>query len=151
MHRVMVIVFDNETKSEEGKNELLRLDSEGSISIYGFEVLVKKPDGTVLMTQADGHGTLSPFAKTLLGSLRDSNGSIPKQRATITHHPQGASKTETGEEFIYDVMEILVPNRVAIVAEIEEEWPAIVDRCMAPIASAIFRWTVSETEHAIEM
>lgn len=151
MHRVLVIVFDNEAKADEGKNELLRLDSEGSISIYGYEVLAKKADGTVLMRQAEGHGTLSRFAKTLLGNLRDSMRSTPEHGTMIAGGPRDSSKAETGEDFIYDVMEILLPNRVAIVAEIEEEWPTIVDKRMASIASAVFRWTVSEAQHAVEM
>ena len=62
MHRVLVIVFDNEAKAEEGKTELLRLDGEGSISIYRYEVVVKKADGTVVIREAEGHGTLTPFA-----------------------------------------------------------------------------------------
>lgn len=151
MHRVLVIVLDNEAKADEAKNELLRLDSEGSISIYGYEVLVKKADGTVHMRQADGRGTLSPFAKTLLGRVRDSTRSTSEPGTTIAGNPRDASKTETGVDFIYDVMEILLPTRVAIVAEIQEEWPTVLDGRMASVASAVFRWTVSEEQHAVEM
>jgi len=151
MHRVLVIVLDNEAKADEGKNELLRLDGEGSISIYGYEVLVKKADGTVVMRQADGHGTLSPFAKSLFGSLSDSTRSTPEPAPTTASNPLDSNKTETGQDFIRDVMEVLLPNRVAIVAEIEEEWPTVLDRRMQSIGGVVFRWTVSEVPHAVEI
>lgn len=151
MHRVLVIVFDNEAKADEGKNELLRLDGEGSISIYGYEVLVKKADGTVIMRQADGHGTLSPFAKSLLGNPSDLTRSTPEAAATNAPNPRDSNKTETGEEFNRGVMEVLLPNRVAIVAEIEEEWPAVLDTRMGSVGGVVFRWTVSEAPHAVEM
>lgn len=34
MDRMLVVVFDNETKAYEGKKALLQLDNEGSISVY---------------------------------------------------------------------------------------------------------------------
>ena len=151
MHRVLVIVFDNEAKADEGKNELLRLDGEGSISIYGYEVLVKKADGTVIMRQTDGHGTLSPFAKSLLGNPSDLTRSTPEAAATNAPNPRDSNKTETGEEFNRGVMEVLLPNRVAIVAEIEEEWPVVLDTRIGSVGGVVFRWTVSEAPHAVEM
>ena len=151
MHRVLVIVLDNEAKADEGRNELLRLDGEGSISIYKYEVLVKKADGTVVTRQADGHGMLSPFAKSLLGSFSDSTRSNPEPALPRAANPLDSNKTETGEDFIRDVTEVLLPNRVAIVAEVEEEWPTVLDRRMESIGGVIFRWTVSEVQHAVEM
>ena len=151
MHRIVVIVFDNETEAEEGKNKLLPLDSEGGIGTYGFAVVAKKADGTVVLRELDRHGTLSPFANSLLGNLCDS--ACPESEAAAT--PTGDAGTHsnianTGEEFIRDMMQVLLPNRVAIVAEVEEEWPPVLDRRMEAIGGVIFRWTVSEVQHAIE-
>lgn len=151
MHRVLVIVLDNEAKADEGRKELLRLEGEGSVSIYRYEVLVKKADGTVVTRQADGRGMLSPFAKSLLGSLTDSTRSTPKPAPTTAGNPLDSNKTETGEDFIRDVTEVLLPNRMAIVAEVEEELPSLLDRRIESIGGVIFRWTVSEVHHAVEI
>ena len=62
-----------------------------------------------------------------------------------------SNKARTGENFIRNLMEVLVPHRVAIVAEVEEEWPPVLDRRMEAIGGGIFRWTESEVQHAIEM
>ena len=48
-------------------------------------------------------------------------------------------------------MEVLVPHRVAIVAEVEEEWPPLLDRRMESIGGVVFRWTVSEVQRTIEL
>jgi uncharacterized membrane protein len=46
MDRMLVVVFDNESKAYEGKQALLELDAEGSISVYAYSVLAKGADGT---------------------------------------------------------------------------------------------------------
>jgi len=152
MHRVLGVVFDNETEADNGKTELLQLDSEGSIGIYGYAVVAKKADGTVLVKQADGHGTLSPFARSLLGSLSDS--ACPTSESAARQASDSAAdsnKAKTGEKFIRNVMEVLLPNRVAVVAEVEEEWTPVLDTCMESVGGVVFRWTVSEVQHAGDM
>jgi len=152
MHRIMVIVFDNETEAEEGKNKLLQLDSEGTIGTYGYAVVAKKADGTVVLRQVDRHGTLSPFANSLLGSLCSSACPVLQSAATQAGDSGPDSNSATTEkDFVRDMTQVLLPNRVAIVAEVEEEWPPVLDRRMEAIGGVIFRWTESEVQHAIEM
>jgi len=152
MHRIMVIVFDNQSDAEEGKNKLLQLDSEGSIGTYGYAVVAKKADDTVVLRQLDRHGTLSPFANSLLGSLCDSACPAPESAATQAGDPApDSSRNERGKDFIRDMTQVLLPNRVAIVAEVEEEWPPLLDRRMESIGGVVFRWTVSAVQRAIEL
>jgi uncharacterized membrane protein len=151
MHGIVVIVFDNETEAEEGKTKLLQLDSEGSIGSYGYAVVAKKADGTVVLRQVDRHGTLSPFANSLLGSLCDSACPVPESAATQAGDPAADSNgAKTGKDFIRDMTQVLLPNRVAIVAEVEEDWPPVLDRHMESIGGVIFRWMVSEVQHAVD-
>ena len=56
MDRMLVVVFDNETKAYEGKKALLQLDGEGSISVYAYAVLAKHADGTATVKQGDDSG-----------------------------------------------------------------------------------------------
>ena len=53
MDRMLVVVFDNEAKAYEGKRALIQLDSEGSISVYGYAVVAKNADGTASIKQGD--------------------------------------------------------------------------------------------------
>jgi uncharacterized membrane protein len=152
MHRVVVTVFDSETEAEAGKNKLLELDTEGSIGTYGYAVIAKKADGTVVLKEVDRHGTLSPFANSLLASLCDL--AYPADESAATQAGDSAAdsnKAKRAENFIRDVMEVLLPNRVAIVAEVEEEWTPVLDTRMEAIGGVVFRWTVSEVQHALDL
>jgi uncharacterized membrane protein len=151
MHRIVVIVFDSETKAAEAGNKLLQLDSEGSIGSYGYAVVAKKADGTVVLRQVNLHGTLSPFAHSLLGSLCDS--ACPAARSAASHADSAAisNRAKTGKDFIREMTQVLLPNRVAIVTEVEEEWTPVLDRCMESIGGVVFRWMVSEVQHPVDV
>ena len=69
MDRMLVVVFDNETKAYEGKKALMQLDAEGSISVYAYAVLAKHNDGTATIKQGDDPGPLGTLVGTSLGSL----------------------------------------------------------------------------------
>jgi len=151
MHDVLVVVFDNEAKADAGKTQLLHMDNDGTISIYGYAVIAKKDDGTVVVKQADGSGSLSPFARTLLGNLSSPTGPALWAAASQGSDSVDSNTANTRRDFIDDVTEVLLPNRVAVVAEIEEEWPPVLDACMDSIGGVVFRWTVSEVQHALDL
>jgi len=48
------------------------------------------------------------------------------------------------EAFIGDVTKVLLPNRVALVADIEEEFATPVDRRMESLGGVMFQWVVGE-------
>jgi hypothetical protein len=52
------LFFDNETKAYEGKGALMQLDSEGSISVYGYAVVAKNADDTSTIKQGEDAGPL---------------------------------------------------------------------------------------------
>ena len=145
MDRMLVVVFDDQAKAHEGKNLLLQLDGDGSISIYGYAVVTKQADGTTTVEQDDDPGPFRTLAGTPLGSLV---GRLGQPIAAATDAPAGAAanlnSAGIGEKFIEDVTKVLLPNRVALVAEVAEEWTTPVDTRMARIGGIVFRWTLSE-------
>ena len=54
-----------------------------------------------------------------------------------------------GVDFIDDVNKQLLPNKVAVVAEIEEDWTTPVDTRMEPIGGIVFRRALADVEHEI--
>ena len=121
MHDVLVIVFDSRAKAERGKTQLLQMGNAGTVSVYGYALVAKKEDGTAVV-ELDEPGSLGPFAKSIIGTLRDatrpdygskSKADLDKSRSTVS-----------------DMIEVLLPNRVAIVTDVEEEWPPVLDTCM---------------------
>src|SRR6516164_4949207 len=154
MDRMLVVVFNNEAKAYEGKKALQQLDDDGSISVYGYAVVAKNADGTASVKQGDDAGPLGTLIGTSLGSLI---GVLfgPAGLAIGAAAGYGAGATadidnlRIGDDFIADVTKELLPNRVAVVAEIEEDWTAPVDTRMEEIGGTVFRRALSDVQHTI--
>jgi uncharacterized membrane protein len=154
MDRMLVVVFDNESKAYEGKKALMQLDIDGSISVYGHAVVVKNPDGSTTVRESDDRGPLGTLVGTTLGSLIGLLGGPAGLAigATVGFLGGGTldlDKARIGEDFVDDVAEVLLPNKAAVVAEIEEDWTNPVDTRMEAIGGTIFRRALSEVKHAI--
>ncbi len=154
MDRMLVVVFDNETKAYEGKRALIQLDSEGSISVYGYAVVAKKADGTSTIKQGDDVGPLGTLVGTTLGSLIGVLfGPVGLAIGATAGFTGGATadlyNSGVGDDFVDDVSKFLLPSKVALVAEIEEGWTTPVDTRMEAIGGLVFRRALSEVKHQV--
>ena len=154
MDRMLVVVFDNESKAYEGKKALLQLDSEGSISVYAYAVLAKHADGTATVKQGDDSGPVGTLLGTSFGSLIGLLGgpvglAIGAAAGFAVGGAADLNNAGIGEDFIDDVTKTLLPNRVALVAEIDEDWTAPLDTRMEAIGGSVFRRALSEVKQTI--
>ncbi len=154
MDRMLVVVFDSERKAYEGKKALLQLDAEGSISVYGYAVVAKKADGTSTIKQGDDVGPLGTLVGTTLGSLIGVLfGPVGLAIGATAGFTGGATadvyNSGVGDDFIDDVSKFLLPSKVALVAEIEEDWTTPVDTRMEAIGGLVFRRALSEVKHQV--
>ena len=153
MDRMLVVTFDNEEKAYVGKRALLQLESEGSISVYGYAVLAKHADGTASVKQGDDVGPIGGLVGTSLGSLIGLLGgpagvAIGATAGLTLGAVADFDKARIGSDFIEDVTKVLTPNKVALVAEIEEEWTTPVDTRMEAVGGTVLRralWEVRQT------
>ena len=155
MDRMLVVVFDSESKAYEGKRALQQLDGEGSISVYAYAVLAKNADGTTSLKQGDDLGPIGTLLGTSFGSLIGLLGG-PAGAAIGAAAGLGAGSAadldnaRIGADFIDDVAGELLPNRVALVAEIEEDWTTPVDTRMEAIGGTVFRRSLSEVKDTVD-
>jgi len=154
MDRMLMVIFDNETDAYEGKRGLMYLDAEGSITVYACAVIAKRPDGTVTVRQEDNVGPLGTLLGTALGSLIGLLGGPPGVAigAAAGFAAGGAAdlnNARIGEDFLDDVKKQLSPNKVAVVAEIEENWTTPVDARMEPLGGIVFRRALSDVKHQV--
>jgi uncharacterized membrane protein len=154
MDRMLVVVFDNESKAYEGKKALLQLDGEGSISLYAYAVLKKRPDGTATVEQGDDSGPLATLAGTAFGSVIGLLGgpagvAIGFAAGALAGSMVDLNNARIGSDFIDDVNKSLSPNRVAVVAEIDEDWTTPVDTRMEAIGGTVFRRALSEVRKTV--
>ena len=154
MDRMLVVVFDNESKAYEGKKALLQLDGEGSIGVYGYAVLAKNADGTASVKQGDNVGPIGSLVGTSLGSLVGVLAgpvglAVGASAGLAAGGAFDVSNVGIGYDFIDDVSKVLLPNRVAVIAEIDEDWTTPVDTRMEAIGGTVFRRALSEVKEKI--
>jgi uncharacterized membrane protein len=154
MDRMLVVVFDTETKAYEGKNSLLQMDDDGSISVYAHAVLAKHADGSATQIQGDDSGPIGTLVGTELGALIGILGgptglAIGAVVGLLAGGTADVHNARIGDDFIADVTRELLPNKFAVVAEIEEDSTTPVDIRMEGIGGIVFRRALSEVKHTI--
>ena len=152
MERMLVVVFDNEKKAYQGKSALVELEREGSVTVYADAVVVKHADGSVTVKQTEDVGPLGTLAGTAVGGLVGLlGGPVGLAVGATSGMALGAvydvDAARVGWDFVDDVSKSLMPNKVALVAEIDEEWTTPLDTRMEAIGGTVFRralWLVEE-------
>lgn len=153
MERMLVVVFDNEKKAYEGESALEQLEREGLITVYGRAVIVKHAEGTVSLKQVDEEAPLGSLAGTAVGGLVGLlGGPVGAALGAGSGLALGAlfdfDNARVGGDFLDDVSKSLTPNKVAVVAEVEEEWTTPVDTRMEALGGTVLRralWDVRKT------
>lgn len=155
MERMLVVVFDNEKKAFEGESALKQLEREGSFSIYAGAVVVKHADGTVSVKQLDDSGPIGTLTGTAVGSLIGVLGgpvglAVGAASGLALGALYDADEIRVGESFLGDVSKSLTPNKVAVVAEVEEEWTTPVDTRMEALGGTVLRRTLWEVQNTVD-
>ena len=154
MDRMLVVIFDSENKAYEGEKALLQLDGEGSLSVNALAVLAKRADGTATILKSDDLGPLGTLLGTTFGAFIGILGgpvgaAIGAGAGLIAGSAADLGKLRLGSDFIEDVNTLLLPNRVAVVAEVDENWTTPVDTRMEAIGGTVIRRALSEVEQRI--
>ena len=154
MERMLVVVFDNEKKAYEGDSALKQLEREGLVTIYAQAVIVKHADGTVSVKQVDDQGPLGSLAGTAVGGLVGLLGgpvgaAIGAGSGLALGALYDVDNARIGEDFLDDVSKSLTPNKVAVVAEVDEEWTTPVDTRMEALGGTVLRRALWEVEKKV--
>jgi uncharacterized membrane protein len=155
MDRMLVVVFDTETKAYEGKKALQQLENEGSIVTYAYAVIGKNARGDVTVKQSDDPGPLGTLVGTSLGSLIGLLGgptglAIGALAGMVAGSTADLDNARVSDDFIGDVAKKLTPTKFAVVAEIQEDWTTPVDSRMEAIGGTVFRRALSDVKDIVD-
>lgn len=155
MDRMVVVVFDHETKAYQGKSALRHLDDEGSIALYASAVILKHADGSVSVKDeavAPPLGTLvGTPAGALIGLLGGPAGvAFGASAGLLAGGLVDLDNARVGEDFVEDVSRALAPNKVALIAEVDEDWTAALDTRMDLLGGIVFRRALWEVREQID-
>jgi uncharacterized membrane protein len=152
---MLVVVFENESKAQEGTKALRQLDLDNHITVYRHAMVVKTLDSTVTVREVDDRGPFALLVGTALGALLGALGGLAGIGigGTVGLVAGGAVDMHNdwvAEDFVDDVAKALLPGRTAVVAEIEEDTTGPVDTQMEAIGGTILRRALSEVKHTID-
>ncbi len=144
MEKMLVVVFENEKKAFEGTRALANLDFEGSIAIHAQAVIQKNQDGTVSMKQVEDEFPVRTLGGTAIGSLIGLLGGpiglgIGAAVGATTGMVADVYVAGVDEDFLTDIAATLTPGKVAVVADINEEWVTPLDTRMEALGGIVFR------------
>lgn len=144
MEKMLIVVFDDESKAYEGSHALKQLDAEGSIAVHAESVIKKNADGTVTLKQVDDGFPIHTFGGTAIGSLLGLLGGpvglgIGAAAGALAGSIGDLNVAGVDAEFLNDTAAALTPGKYAVIADVSEEWVTPVDTRMEASGGAIFR------------
>jgi uncharacterized membrane protein len=146
MERMLVVVFENETKAYEASRALNQLDIEGSIAVHAEAVISKDANGTVKVKQVDGDFPIRTIGGTAIGSLIGLLGgpvglAVGAGAGAVAGMFGDVFVAGVDSDFLDELSTVLTPGKYALVADISEEWVTPVDTRMEALNGVVFRTT----------
>ncbi len=144
MEKMLVVVFDSESKAYEGSSALTQLDAEGSIAIHAESVIKKNDDGTVTVEELDSDFPVRTVGGTAIGSLIGLLGGpvgvgVGLAAGALAGSIGDLHAAGVGADFLDQVTTALAPGKCAVLADISEEWVTPIDTSMEKLGGAVFR------------
>jgi uncharacterized membrane protein len=135
MEKMLIAVFDNESKAYEGSRALAQLDADGSIAVHAQAVIKKNADGTATVKEVDDQYPVGSVAGTAVGSLLGLlEGPVGPAVGASTGLFAGMMgdiyASGVNAQFVDDATAMMTPGKCAVVADVSEEWETPVDRKM---------------------
>jgi uncharacterized membrane protein len=159
MERMLVVIFDDESKTYEGSHALRQLDAEGSIAIHAESVIKKNADGTVTVKQSEDDFPIRTLGGTAIGGLI---GLLEGPVGLGIGAAVGALAGSIGDlhvagvdaEYLDEISAALTPGKCAVIADVSEEWVTPVDTRMEALGGTVYRTArtaVEDDERAREV
>ena len=144
MERLLSVVFNDEAKAYEGLRALNQLNDEGSLTAYAAQVIQKDSSGKISAKQTEGNFPLQTAKGLWLGSLI---GLLGGPVGLGIGAAVGSSAGALGDlniagfnaDYVNEVSKALTPGKVAVVADVDEDWVTPVDTRMESLGGVVFR------------
>lgn len=144
MEKMVVVVFDSESKVYEGTNALSQLNREGSITVHAESVIKKNAEGKTVVLKTKDEFPVASLGGTAIGSLIGLLGGpygvvIGAASGTIVGATSDLYNSGVNADFVDEVSSKLIPGTYAVVADINEEWVTPLDVKMEQLDGLVFR------------
>jgi uncharacterized membrane protein len=144
MDRMLVMIFRTEDEAYRGSTVLRELDAEGSITLYSAAVIAKGIDGSVSVKRAAEEGPAGTAVGLLTGSLLGLFAgpvglAVGVGAGTLGGLMYDLARVGVNDSFLDEASRQLEPGKVAVVAEVWEEWVTPVDTRIEEVGGIVLR------------
>jgi len=144
MDNFIVAIFPDESKAYQGVRELKALHQEGSLTLYGTTVVARDAKGALEIKDRSDRDPWGTAVGSLVGALF---GALGGPAGAIMGAAGGGLLGGTGDvihyevsnEFLEAIERELAPGKVAIAAEVAEDWIAPLNSRMEALGAKVIR------------
>ena len=149
MNKLIITVFKDETNAYEGVKALKQLHAEGSLTLYASAVIAKDAKGAISIKQQADQGPLGTVlgmtTGSIIGLVGGPAGVVAGAAAgTLLGSLYDIAEIGISGDFWAEALKQLSPGKVAVIAEVDEDWVTPVDARMEALGGVVFRRVRSE-------
>lgn len=146
MNKVIFVAFDSEEKAFEGDRALHDMHRDGSITLYDDAVVVKDANGKVVVREEPETSPLATLGGMVTGGLVGLLGgpvgvAVGLGTGTLVGAAFDLTRDGIAQQFVEDAGARLEPGKVAVIAEIDEDWQVPLDTRMEALGGKLLRHT----------
>lgn len=144
MDKMVVVAFDDESRAYEGLKSLQELHTEGSLTLYATAIITKDAKGVIIVKQAVDEGPVGTAVGLATGSLIGLLGgpvgvAVGAAAGTLSGSMYDMAQVGVNMDFLDEVSKYLSPGKIAVVAEVDEDWVTPLDTRMEALGGVVFR------------
>ena len=136
MSKYVVIVFPDDTKTQDGTRILKELHNEGTLTVYGTSIISSDTTGKITLKQPAETGPLGLGVGALSGGLV---GLLGGTRSSLIGGMSDILNAGVSSDFLRSLSESLSAGKTALLAEVTEEWVSPLDSRMEALGATVIR------------
>jgi len=124
---MLVVLFNNEKAADAGRQALRKLHDEGDITLYATAVVARDASGKISVKEVSDRGTSGAGVGLAVGALVGLlAGPVGMAVGAVTGTLAGSIRdfwvAGVDLDFVEEAEKMLLPGKVTLVAEVDEEW-----------------------------
>lgn len=144
MDKILVILFNDESRADEGAMTLEELHSESSFHLYTKVVIARDAGGKVDVKQKGQTGPIGAAVNVFTENLIGRFGSSEGLGGDVDAGAFGSILIDLAclgvdEDFLSEVESSFEPGKAAVIAHVWEERTLAVDQCMEKLGGEVYR------------
>ena len=153
MNKVIFVGFDTEQKAYEADRAVRDMHRDGTLTLYNDAVVVKEPQGKVVVRRAPESDPVGTVGGMLTGGLIGLLGgpvgaAVGLSTGTLIGAAFDLTEEGIAQDFVEEAGAGLEAGKAALIAEIDEQWQVPLDTRMEALGGNLLRQTRTQIEDA---